>query len=64
MSERQPIWTLYRRAAFITGEMPVCTGLTKVGLPGADLGIRPEDPLLATLLKPLGYATGQYRAAG
>ena len=48
------------RAAFITGQMPVRTGLTKVGVPGADLGIRPEDPTLATLLKPLGYATGQF----
>ncbi len=48
------------RAAFITGQMPVRTGLTKVGLPGSDLGLRPEDPTLATLLKPLGYATGQF----
>ncbi|WP_068471559.1 arylsulfatase [Saccharicrinis aurantiacus] len=48
------------RSAFITGQMPVRTGLTKVGLPGADLGIRPEDPTIAELLKPLGYATGQF----
>lgn len=48
------------RAAFITGQMPVRTGLTKVGLPGADLGLRKEDPTLATLLKPYGYATGQF----
>lgn len=48
------------RSAFITGQMPVRTGLTKVGLPGADLGIRKEDPTLATLLKPYGYATGQF----
>ena len=48
------------RSAFITGQMPVRTGLTKVGLPGADLGIQPEDPTLAELLKPLGYATGQF----
>ena len=48
------------RAAFITGQMPVRTGLTKVGVPGADLGIQPEDPTLATLLKPYGYATGQF----
>ena len=40
--------------------MPVRTGLTKVGLPGSTLGIQPEDPTLAELLKPLGYATGQY----
>jgi arylsulfatase A-like enzyme len=32
------------RAAFITGQSPIRTGLTKVGLPGADLGLRPEDP--------------------
>jgi arylsulfatase A-like enzyme len=48
------------RAAFITGQMPVRTGLTKVGIPGADLGIQPEDPTLAELLKPHGYATGQF----
>src|SRR5262245_716256 len=48
------------RAAFITGQSPIRTGLTKVGLPGADLGIRPEDPLIAEILKPFGYATGQF----
>ena len=48
------------RAAFITGQHPVRTGLTKVGLPGADLGIRAEDPTLAALLKPHGYMTGQF----
>src|SRR5678809_864862 len=48
------------RAAFITGQSPIRTGLTKVGLPGADLGLQPEDPTLADLLKPLGYATGQF----
>lgn len=48
------------RAAFITGQMPVRTGLTKVGLPGSDIGISSEDPTLATLLKNLGYATGQF----
>jgi arylsulfatase len=48
------------RAAFITGQMPVRTGLTKVGIPGSDLGIQKEDPTLATLLKPMGYATGQF----
>ena len=36
------------------------TGLTKVGLPGATLGLRKEDPTIAELLKPLGYATGQF----
>ncbi|SFB03247.1 Sulfatase [Rhizobium sp. NFR07] len=48
------------RAAFITGQSPIRTGLTKVGLPGADIGIRPEDPTVAELLKSLGYNTGQF----
>jgi arylsulfatase A-like enzyme len=48
------------RAAFITGQLPVRTGLTKVGLPGADLGLQPEDPTIADLLKPLGYVSGQF----
>jgi arylsulfatase len=48
------------RAAFITGQNPYRTGLTKVGLPGADLGIREEDPTIATALKDLGYTTGQF----
>jgi arylsulfatase A-like enzyme len=48
------------RAAFITGQCPIRTGLTKVGLPGADLGLRPQDPTIAELLKPLGYTTGQF----
>ncbi|MFM9107358.1 MAG: arylsulfatase, partial [Chloroflexota bacterium] len=48
------------RAAFITGQSPIRTGLTKVGLPGATLGLQPEDPTIAELLKPLGYATGQF----
>ncbi|MGI9253807.1 MAG: sulfatase-like hydrolase/transferase, partial [Thermomicrobiales bacterium] len=48
------------RAAFITGQSPIRTGLTKVGLPGATLGLQPEDPTIANLLKPLGYATGQF----
>jgi arylsulfatase A-like enzyme len=48
------------RAAFITGQSPTRTGLTKVGLPGADLGLRPEDPTIAEPLKPLGYVTGQF----
>jgi arylsulfatase A-like enzyme len=48
------------RAAFITGQSPIRTGLTKVGLPGADLGLRPEDPTIAEVLKQLGYATGQF----
>jgi arylsulfatase A-like enzyme len=48
------------RAAFITGQNPIRSGLTKVGMPGADLGLRPEDPTIAELLKPLGYVTGQF----
>jgi arylsulfatase A-like enzyme len=48
------------RAAFITGQSPIRTGLTKVGLPGADVGLRAEDPTIAEVLKPLGYATGQF----
>lgn len=48
------------RSAFITGQSPVRTGLTKVGMPGAKLGIQSEDPTLAELLKPMGYTTGQF----
>ena len=48
------------RAAFITGQNPVRTGLTKVGMPGADVGLQKEDPTIAELLKPMGYATGQF----
>jgi arylsulfatase len=48
------------RASFITGQHGMRTGLTKVGLPGATLGLRKEDPTIAEMLKPLGYATGQF----
>lgn len=48
------------RSAFITGQHPIRTGLTKVGMPGSSVGIQPEDPTIAELLKPLGYATGQF----
>ena len=48
------------RAAFITGQSPYRTGLTKVGVPGADLGLQAEDVTIAELLKPLGYTTGQF----
>ena len=48
------------RAAFITGQIPFRTGLTKVGLPGAELGLKAEDPTLAEYLKTKGYMTGQY----
>jgi arylsulfatase A-like enzyme len=48
------------RAAFITGQSPIRTGLTKVGLPGSPLGLQPEDPTIADVLKPLGYVSGQF----
>ncbi|WP_434299273.1 arylsulfatase [Corallococcus exiguus] len=48
------------RAAFITGQCPFRTGLTKVGMPGAKVGLQPEDPTIADLVKPLGYMTGQF----
>lgn len=48
------------RAAFITGQATIRTGMTKVGLPGVDIGLKKEDPTLAELLKPLGYRTGQF----
>ena len=48
------------RSAFLTGQSVFRTGLSKVGLPGADTGISAEDPTIAELLKPLGYATGQF----
>jgi arylsulfatase len=48
------------RAAFIMGQSVLRSGLSKVGLPGAALGMRAEDPTIAELLKPHGYATGQF----
>ena len=48
------------RSSFITGQSVFRTGLSKVGLPGADLGLRTEDPTIAVLLKAQGYATGQF----
>jgi arylsulfatase len=48
------------RAAFVTGQSPIRTGLTKVGLPGADIGLSVKDPSVAEALKPLGYATAQF----
>jgi hypothetical protein len=48
------------RASFITGQSGLRTGMTKVGLPGATLGLQKEDPTIAELLKPLGYAAGQF----
>ncbi len=48
------------RSSFITGQSPFRTGLTKIGMPGAKSGIKSEDPTIAELLKPLGYATGHF----
>ena len=48
------------RAAFITGQSPIRTGLLKVGLPGAPEGLSEKDPTIADLLKPQGYMTGQF----
>jgi arylsulfatase A-like enzyme len=48
------------RAAFITGQSVYRTGMSKVGFPGADVGLDPADPTIAELIKPLGYATGQF----
>jgi arylsulfatase A-like enzyme len=48
------------RAAFITGQSPLRTGLLKVGLPAAKEGLSEKDPTIAELLKPQGYVTGQF----
>ena len=48
------------RACFICGQNPIRTGLTKVGMPGATVGLQKEDPTIAEMLKPLGYATAQF----
>ena len=48
------------RSSFITGQATLRTGLSKVGIPGATMGLRPEDITIAEALKPLGYATGQF----
>jgi arylsulfatase A-like enzyme len=48
------------RAAFMLGQSVFRSGLSKVGVPGSDVGVQPEDPTIAELLKPLGYATGQF----
>lgn len=48
------------RAAFLTGQYPIRTGLTSVGQPGSPVGLQPEDVTLAQLLKAQGYATGQF----
>jgi arylsulfatase len=48
------------RSSFITGQLPFRTGLSKVGMPGATVGLQAEDPTIAVLLKQQGYATGQF----
>ena len=48
------------RAAFISGQSVYRTGMSKVGVPGVDIGWAAEDPTIPELLKPLGYATGQF----
>src|SRR5256885_4949374 len=48
------------RSSFITGQATLRTGLSKVGAPGATVGLQTRDPTIAELLKPLGYATGQF----
>ena len=48
------------RAAFISGNVPVRTGMTKVGMPGAKEGWQKTDVTMATVLKSQGYATGQF----
>lgn len=48
------------RSSFITGQSVYRTGLSKVGLPSAEEGLMAQDPTIAELLKPLGYATGQF----
>jgi arylsulfatase len=48
------------RSSFITGQHGLRTGLTKVGLPAAPVGLSKLDPTIAELLKPLGYATAQF----
>jgi len=48
------------RSSFITGQSVVRTGLSKVGIPAATVGLQPEGITIAEALKPLGYATGQF----
>src|SRR5262245_15215590 len=48
------------RSAFITGQCTLRTGLSKVGVPGSPVGIQDRDATIAQMLKPLGYATGQF----
>jgi arylsulfatase A-like enzyme len=48
------------RANFITGQLPIRTGMTTVGQAGAKIGLPAESPTIATVLKSMGYATGQF----
>jgi arylsulfatase A-like enzyme len=48
------------RSTFITGQCTLRTGLSKVGIPGASVGLQARDVTIAELLKPMGYATGQF----
>jgi arylsulfatase A-like enzyme len=48
------------RAMIITGQLPIRTGLTTVGMAGSPIGLSEKDPTLAEVLKPLGYRTGQF----
>ena len=48
------------RSSFITGQSVFRTGMSKVGMPGVDVGLRAEDPTIAEVLKPHGYVTGQF----
>jgi hypothetical protein len=48
------------RSTFITGEVTLRTGLSKVGVPGAPVGLQASNVTIAQALKPLGYATGQF----
>jgi arylsulfatase A-like enzyme len=48
------------RAAFITGQMPIRTGVTTIGIPGSPRGIQKSDPTIAEVLKSVGYATAQF----
>src|SRR5271170_4295669 len=48
------------RSSFITGQCTLRTGLSKVGVPGVHVGLQARDATIAELLKPLGYATGQF----
>ena len=48
------------RVAFLTGQMPIRSGMTTIGIPGSDHGLQKEDPTIAEVLKSVGYVTGQF----